>query len=102
MGGREGLVGGAWEGDSTALGLGHFGTVYCFVYSFCVFECTFVMCTNKVLNCHDMTGVLLTLAAGAGATESVVPRTTTGLAVESRLQVLSTEGGNLQMTGVTL
>ena len=53
-------MGGAWEGDSTVLGLGHFGTVDFFVYFFCVFQCTFVMCTSKVLNYHDATGVLLT------------------------------------------
>ena len=55
------------------------------------------MCTNKVLNCHDMTGVLLTLAAGAGATESVVPRTTAGFG--PRVSLASLEHRRCQLTG---
>ena len=77
MGGREGSVGGAWAGTRRLVFV-HSGSLFFVVSSFCVFECTFVMCISKVLNSHDVTGVWFTLVAWAGATERVVPRTTVG------------------------
>ena len=82
VGGREGLVGGAWEGDSTV----RFWSFWQFnfvVSSFCVFECTFVMCISKVLNSHDVTGISLTLARRAGCGDDRAGRYDCGLTVQA-------------------
>ena len=75
-------MGGAWAGTRRLVFV-HSGSLFFVVSSFCVFECTFVMCISKVLNSHDATGISLTFARRAGCGDDRAGRYDCGLTVQA-------------------